>query len=110
MNTPIRPLNLDFNDNRYLLAYYVLYSSTGLVENHGDLNLDRYDYFNNNCFFAFDINQGSNSENVLTLEKNGNIRLELKFSEALVEAVNCVIYLEHQSVLEIDKLRQFSLN
>jgi len=59
--------------------------------------------------FAFDINQSVGSDSTLHLEKNGSVRIELKFAKPLPEAVNCLVYSEQQKVLEIDKFRQISI-
>ena len=39
------------------------------------------------------------------LVKNGNIRLEITFSEPLTEFVNVIVYSEYQNLIEIDKHR-----
>jgi hypothetical protein len=63
------------------------------------------DYANGYTLFAFDLTPDMcNSEHV-NLIKSGNLRIELKFKEALPTAVQCVIYMEYESILEINKAR-----
>ncbi|KAF4522353.1 hypothetical protein B566_EDAN011073 [Ephemera danica] len=40
------------------------------------------------------------------LRKNGTLGLELRFETGLPETVNCVVYLEYNSLIEIDKERR----
>jgi hypothetical protein len=40
-----------------------------------------------------------------SLSKNGNIRIELKFDRAFTDPLTCLLYLEYDSTIRIDKLR-----
>jgi hypothetical protein len=106
---PIKGMNLDFSNGQYLLPFYLLFSSLGIAGQDQGLTFDRRKYAAGYTFFAFDINQSAGSDSTLHLEKNGSVRIEIKFSTALPEAINCLVYSEHQKVLEIDKLRQISV-
>jgi len=103
---PIRPLNLNFSENKYLLAYYMLFTSTGIAGQDVGLSFDRSTYKENNALFIFDIVQAGCNDSLLSLEKSGAVKLEIQFGTALKEATHCVVFSEHQSVLEIDKYRQ----
>lgn len=103
---PIHPLQLNFNQEEYLLAYYLLFTATGIAGQDNGLHFDRRQYKDLYALFSFDIIQAANNNSLLTLDKSGNVRLELKFSTALPRAIHCIIYSEHQGLLEIDKYRQ----
>lgn len=104
---PIRGLNLDFDNNAYLLPYYMLFCSLGIAGQDQGLTFDRKKFAEMFTFFAFEINHSADS--TLHLEKTGSVRVEIKFASAVPEAVNCLVYSEHQRVLEIDKFRQISV-
>jgi len=110
ISMPVRPLSLNFGDNEYLLAYYLLFTSTEIAGQDVGLSFGRNDYKDLNALFAFDIVQCCGSESLLSLEKTGSVKLEVQFRNALTESVHCIVLSEHQAVLEIDKYRQAVLS
>ena len=40
------------------------------------------------------------------LVKHGSVRLDVRFSEALVNTVNCIVHADYENILEIDASRQ----
>lgn len=106
---PIKGLQLDFDSDIKLLPYYLLYCSLGTAGQDQGLTFDREEFCSGQTFFGFDINQSTGSDSALQLEKNGCVRIELKFAKALPEAVNCLVYSEHFKILEIDRFRQISV-
>lgn len=103
---PIRGLNVDFANNQYLIPYYLLLKSLGVnSENDGAL-ISREEYSKGNVIFAFDINQQHVADSSMLLETSGSVRIELKFSKPLGEAVTLLVYSESQGVLTLDKFRQ----
>lgn len=104
ISMPVRPLT--FNNDDFLLAYYLLFTSTGIAGQDVGLSFSRDNYKEHNALFAFDIVQGSGNDSLLSLEKTGNVKIEIQFSQALSESVHCIVLSEHQTVLEVDKYRQ----
>lgn len=109
MPVPIRPISYDFKKNEYLLGYYMLYSAMGKNTQDFSLPFSREQFPDANALFAFDINPLIHENNSLYLEKCGSVCLEMKFSTALAQAVTCLVYYEYQSILEIDRFKQVSL-
>jgi len=103
---PIRPLTFDFSKNKCLLAYYQLFTSTGIAGQDVGLSFSRDEYKECNALFAFDIVQSHGNESLINLEKSGSVKITVQFRTALTESLHCVILSEHQAVLEIDKYRQ----
>jgi len=106
MPLPVKSLNFDFNNNSYLIAYHLLLSALGISNKDHGLLINRANYIKGNTLFAFDVNPTEGLEGSLHLEKSGSVRIELKFEKALTEAVNCIVYSEHQALIEIDKYRR----
>jgi hypothetical protein len=106
---PIRGMTLDFPNNQCLLPYYLMFSTLGMSGSDQGLSFAREDYAKHLTIFAFDINQTAVAESMMHLEKTGSVRLEVRFATGLTEAVTCLVYSEHQSVLEIDKFRQIQI-
>lgn len=103
---PSQPRTYDFDHGDYLLAYYSTFTSLGLIGQDVGLTYDRDSFKESNALFIFDIIQASTDDSLLTLDKSGNVKLEVKFGKPLTEALHCIVYAEYQSVLEIDKYRQ----
>lgn len=101
---PIKALNIDFAKNLSLLPYYLLFPNIGISSKDSGIIIQRDEYEDGNCLFAFDFEPIDNPS-TLSLEKTGTVRLELQFSTALTASVNCVVYSEHQKLLEIDNFR-----
>jgi hypothetical protein len=106
ISIPIHPLQLNFTSSNYLLPYYMLFTSTGIAGQDSGIPISRKSYKDIYTLFSFDITQSSNNDSLLNLDKSGNVKLELKLGAALTEAVHCIVYSEHQGLLEIDKYRQ----
>jgi len=107
---PIKGMNLDFSGHDYVLPYYLMFCSLGMNNQNRGLAIDRNKFRKQYPFFVFDVFQESGSDSTLTLDKTGSVRVELQFKVPLPEAVNCLIYSEHQKVLEIDKFRQVKIH
>lgn len=56
---------------------------------------------------AFDLtpDMSANMTTHWNLVKNGCLRIEVRFEEALQETVNCIVYAEFDNVIEINKTR-----
>jgi hypothetical protein len=106
LDMPIHPIQMDFDNDNYLLPYYMLFTSTGIAGQDSGIRISREAYKSVYTLFSFDIVQATNSSSFLNLDKSGNIKLDIQFGKPLPEAVHCVVYSEHQALLEIDKYRQ----
>ena len=92
--------------------YHSLFSGTGIHFLNEGNDISREDYAQGYSLTVFDLtpNLSASSTSHWNLIKNGSSRLEVRFSEALVETVNCICYLEFDSILEIDKNRNVILD
>lgn len=102
---PIKALNVDFDKDQCLLPYYLLFPNIGISSQDAGIIVSRDEYKNGNCLLAFDLSQ-SDQWGAMVLEKTGTVRVELQFSKALANSVNCVVYSENQKILELDNFRE----
>lgn len=59
----------------------------------------------------FDLNPDHRaSEERASPTENGNMRIELKFDKALTATVTCLLYLENEGNIQIDKARNFTID
>ncbi|KYN02052.1 PREDICTED: uncharacterized protein F54H12.2-like [Cyphomyrmex costatus] len=106
---PSKPLQPDFTKEKlYMEAYHTFFSGTGIhFLNEGNA-IFRRNYPNGYCLFAFDLTPdlSANDTTHWNLMKHGNIRIEVRFEEALENTINCIIYAEYDNFMEIDASRQ----
>lgn len=106
---PVKPLQPDFVTNdTYVDSFHTLFSGTGIhFLNEGNC-IDRIEYKKGYTLFAFDLTPdlSAHCPSHWNLIRNGSVRIEVGFHEALAHTVNCIVYAEYDNVLEIDASRQ----
>lgn len=106
-----RPLQPKFVGNNldYAQSYYSTFSATGIHTSDDGYAIDREEYADGYTTHGFDLTSDRNAGSQLWgLRKNGTLGLEVRFDTALTETINCVVYLEYNSLVEIDKERRVS--
>ena len=107
---PQKPLDSDFTNDLTLRNYHTLLETTGVLFNQGGIGIDRSEYEQGYSLIAFNLIPDLEESGCYHLIKKGNIRLELKFSQALANPVNVVIYAEFDGAVKIDKNRAVITN
>ncbi|XP_031355183.1 uncharacterized protein F54H12.2-like [Photinus pyralis] len=105
---PSKPLQPDFTRaGLYVRAYHTLFSGTGIHFLNEGNNISRLDYPHGYCLTTFDLTPdlSANATTHWNLVRNGSLRIEVGFQDALTETVNCLVYAEFDNVIEIDKHR-----
>jgi len=103
---PAQPLTPDFTNNLHIDAYNTLFSGTGIHWKDEGNDITYTEYPQGFALFAFDLSQDlSASENHWNLQRQGVVRLELKFAAPLASAINCIVLSEFNNLIEIDKNR-----
>lgn len=110
VQVPSKPLQPSFKgaSPQYVECFHTLYSGTGIHYMNEGLDIDRDDYANGYCLFAFDLTPDLSAHFAghWNLVKNGTIRIEVRFDKPLTKTINCILYSEFDNVLEIDSSRQ----
>ena len=108
VQVPSKPLQPNFKTNMYVDAYHTLFSGTGINFLNMGNSISREAYANGFCLFAFDLTPdlSANQDTHWNLIKNGSVRIDVRFDDALKSTINCIIYAEYDNVLEIDSSRQ----
>lgn len=112
VQVPSKPLQPNFDDSNYIDSYLTLFSGSGIYYLNEGNNIGRGIYPLGFMLHAFDLTPdlSANSSSHWNLIKNGTVRLEVRFKKALTKTVNCLIYAEYDSVIEIDANRQVSID
>ncbi|KAG8239560.1 hypothetical protein J437_LFUL019252 [Ladona fulva] len=105
---PSKPLQMDFtNDRLHVMAYHTLFSGTGIhFLNEGNA-ISREAYPHGYCLTAFDLTTdlSSNLHSHWNLVRQGSLRLDVRFEQAVPETLTCLIYAEFDNIIEIDRNR-----
>ena len=105
---PRKPLFLKFDaagGQNVIAGYQSLFSGIGKLSQDTGNQINRSDYGSGYTLFAFDLTPDHCPGDHFELIKQGNLRLELHFSEALANTVNLIVYAEFQNVIEVDANR-----
>jgi hypothetical protein len=103
---PSKPLQPDFDAKQYVAAYHTLYSGTGIHFQDEGNGITREEYPGGNCLMAFDLTPdlSANAEH-WNLQRQGSLRVEVRFKNGLSESINCILYAEFDNIMEIDRHR-----
>lgn len=109
VQVPSQPLTPDFTHATapsYLAAYHTLFSGTGLHFKDEGNSIPREEYPQGYTLYAFDLTPDLSSHTGhWNLQKNGGLRVEVRFKKDLPKAVNLILYSEFDSLIEVDKYR-----
>ena len=103
----LKNLKPNFTRNEFMRLFFTLLTDTGIYFTNAPNNISQNDFQGRSALFCFDLSADRKSDENFKLVKNGNIRLEITFSEPLTESVNVIVYSEYQNLIEIDKHRNF---
>lgn len=103
---PAQPLTPDFEHGLYVESYHTLFSGSGIHFKDEGNAISYEDYPKGSVLFCFDLSPDlSASEGHWNLQRQGSIRVELKFAAPLANPINVLAYAEFQNMVEIDKNR-----
>ena len=105
---PNLPLKVDFSKNEYMKFFNTFHDNLGHLHTTGMSTGMSYENFKNQMFLSWDLSLSGDASltNDYAIQKQGNVKLSLRFHEALSEAISLLIYAEIPWVLEIDSSRQ----
>jgi hypothetical protein len=110
---PSRPIECDFSDGgHFITANNTLLTGTGINFLNQDVGFSRNDYAKGNALFLFDLTPdlSASCDTHWQLKGIGKLCLELRFSAALAETINCIFYAEFGNLIEISKDREVSVD
>ncbi|XP_064622574.1 uncharacterized protein F54H12.2-like [Lineus longissimus] len=103
---PAQPLTPAFGTkNNYIQSYMTMFSETGKIHDDNGNDITRESYRKGYTLWVFDLSPDREDGNHVNLVKEGNLRLDLKFAEALTETMSVFVYAEFDNVIEIDRAR-----
>ena len=109
-SSPMKALQLNFEQSLYLPGYMSLFSGTGTLFHNQGNQISRQDYPEGYTLFAFDLSPDLSAGPHVSTIKQGNLRIGIQFGAPLPATVNCIIYAEFDSLIEIDANRNVTFN
>jgi hypothetical protein len=111
LQIPSKAFTPQFTDDLYIREYNSLFDGSGIFHKDVGLNIGREDYAKGYCLICTDMTPDlSCHEGHWCLIKNGNLRLELRFKEALADTITVVCFAEFDNLIEIDSNRNIILD
>jgi len=98
----LKPIQPNYDSNLYICTYNSMFSSTSKLNRDEGNGISRDDYKDGYALYAFDLTADLGEDDHFNLVKHGNVRLVLKFSEALAETVTVIAFAEFDNVIELD--------
>jgi hypothetical protein len=108
---PSKPFTPNYNNGIYMREYCSLYSGTGIHYSDHGLDISHAEFPSGYTLYSFDLTPDlSCNDSSWNLQKNGSLRIELRFAAALEESITVIVFSEFDSLIEIDKNRQITLD
>ena len=103
---PSRPFRRNFDENDYISSYLSLLDSD--LDSKSGIIIKPTDYPNGYALYLFDI-QSFLSGSVMSKSLTGRVRLSVRFSKALAETINIVVYAKFPEIMSIDQSRNVNV-
>ena len=107
---PSKPLKPDFARNRYIRSYYSLFSGVGKNNSDEGNQISRADYGQGYTLFAFDLTPDLQEDTHFEMIKDGTVKLEMHFAQALQNTISVLVYAEFDNLIEVDRARNVSFD
>jgi len=104
---PTNGYNMDFSTHQTLTCYDGLSRALEIYSSsERSLPFTRMEYQNGFTIYGFDFTPSGTSRGALTIIKQGNLNLNMRFKTALTEPINVIAYLVFDSTISINNARQ----
>ena len=86
----------------YLLNFLVIFAFNQQASNTFS---EFVGYARGYTLYAFDLTPDLGEDDHFNLVREGNVRIDMKFSVALPNTINVIVYAEFENIIEIDRTR-----
>ena len=105
---PSRPLTPDFTKGKYAREYDLLLQTSSHWNDRTALDMKPFEFAQGHTLFGIPLAPGDSDSVAFQPHKNANIRLELRFKNALAKSIVCVVYGDFENTIEIDQNRMIT--
>jgi hypothetical protein len=101
----IKPLTTNFANGQYISSFMSLFSGIDKANRDEGNDIDRFDFANGYALYAFDLTPDLSEDDHFNLARQGTVRVDMKFANALPNTITVVAYAEFENIIEIDRNR-----
>src|SRR6218665_2361958 len=101
----VKPLKKNFATRQYIKPYATLFTGTGKWKRDEGNLISPEEFASGYALYAFDPTADQCEGEHFNLVRQGNVRVDLKFSAALTNTINVIAFAEFENILEIDRSR-----
>ena len=103
---PAQPLTPSFGtNNNYIKSYMTLFTETSKIFDDAGNDITREMFRKGYAMWVFDMSPDNDDRGHVHLIKEGNLRLDMKFENALDRTTTILVYAEFDNTIEIDRAR-----
>ncbi|GFY03870.1 uncharacterized protein F54H12.2 [Trichonephila clavipes] len=103
---PSKPFQPNFANNLYARSYLSLFTDLNRFHNSQNININYGEYSKGYTMYAIDLTPDmAGGETHMSINRTGNIAIDIKFGVPLPETVSLIAYAEYRNTIEIDKAR-----
>ncbi|GFQ70901.1 uncharacterized protein F54H12.2 [Trichonephila clavata] len=103
---PSKPFQPNFDNNLYACSYLSLFTDLNRFHNSQNINITYGEYSKGYTLYAIDLTPDmAAGETHMSINRTGNIAIDIKFAVPLPETVSFIVYAEYRNTIEIDKAR-----
>jgi hypothetical protein len=88
----IKPLTSNFASGQYISSFMSLFSGIGKANRGEGNDIDRFDFANGYALYAFDLTPDLSEDDHFNLARQGTVRVDMKFANALPNTITVVAY------------------
>ena len=96
---------MDYTNSQHIMPYMSLFNGVG-KDNHDEGNdINREEYADGYTLYTFDLSPDLTDSESFSLARQGTVRMDMTFGEALANTITTVAYAEFENISEIDRNR-----
>ena len=107
---PYDPMQLDFEEDSYFMAYFSLMFGTNLWGANVSNSISLPSFKNGCTLYSYDLTGDDSNSSALSLVKVGNLALSVRLKRPSEHSITIITYLEYDTVMEIDSKRNIIYN
>lgn len=108
---PAKPYQPNYDNNLYARSYMSLFTDLNRYHTSPNINISFEEYKQGYTLYSIDLTPDlAASESHASVNKSGNIAIDLKFDTALPETVNLIVYAEFKNLIELDRARNIFID
>ena len=107
---PFEELCFDYNNDIYTQGYMSLIIATSKLFQDQGFNITPEEYKNGYTLYGFDLTSDITPGNSINLLQQGKLSLELKLKEVCSSSITIIVYLEFESIVELNAQGEVFIN